>query len=67
MRASTLPRSLQFYASGRDTHFGLGPSDANAVIENVCGAIKEWPAIVKEAGMNENDQAFALKVVSHIG
>jgi hypothetical protein len=37
------------------------------VIENVCGAIQEWPAIVKEAGMNENDQAFALKVVSHIG
>lgn len=66
LRSHYLPSLTDALMAGKRC-FGLGPSDANAVIENVCGAIQEWPAIVKEAGMNENDQAFALKVVSHIG
>jgi serine/threonine-protein kinase HipA len=66
LRSHYLPSLTDALMAGKRC-FGLGPSDTNAVIENVCGAIQEWPAIVKEAGMNENDQAFALKVVSHIG
>jgi len=45
--------------------FGLSTADARRVIENVKSALKEWPSIIDQSGMNEDDREFALRAIRH--